>query len=382
MRRALGVLLGLGLAVLARGQTLGFSDENPQPWQAVQSGAAPGADGAIVERQVLAELASIDSELYNTHEQIAALDARQAEIEEQRRQHADELAAVSAELRDRRDEVSRRLHALYRVHRRGLATVIFGASDGLELRRRAEYLLWLVRAERGPLADVTRRMAEREKASAAMDADLAALQKNRQDASALQDRLVAQRAERMRLLNAIRGQAPVARQASLELDQSRARLMSDLAPSPAAPAPAAARPSTSAGFRSAFGHLPWPASGRLLRRFGAAPDESPGGLGASLGVDLAVPEGTSVRAVFDGDVALAGNIAGYGLTVALSHGPYTTVYAHLSRLHVQKGVPVQKGDPLGVAGSSGLAAEGCCTLTFEVRYNGTPQDPLPWLGRP
>lgn len=373
MRWLVALLLGAALAVLAQAQTLGFSDENAEPWQAVE--AAPmTTDGQLVERRVLGELSDIDASLFKTHEQIAALDSAEVELEERRRQHAAEAQAASAELRKRRADIVRRLHALYRVHRRGLATVIFGASDAVELRRRAAYLLWMVRAETGPLADVTARLADRERASAALDEDVAALQKNRAEATALQDRLVEQRAQRVRLLAAMRGEVALATRAAAEISETRASMARQLAPPAAAP--------TSSSFRNAFGRLPWPASGRLLRRFGAPADRGEGGLAESLGVDLAVPSGTSVRAVFDGTVALAGDMPGYGLTVALNHGPYTTVYAHASRLSVRKGQPVNAGDVLAVAGNSGLAADSCCTLTFEVRYNGTPQDPLPWLSRP
>ena len=265
------------------------------------------------------------------------------------------------------------MYALYRVHRRGLATVIFGVDDALDLRRRAAYLLWLVRAESGPLADVAARMRDRERASKALDEDTAALKKNHDAASALQQRLVDQRTARAQLLTALRGEGSVATAARAELKEARAALTRELTP------PASPRSQTS--FRESFGKLPWPATGRMLRRFGAPADPVEGGLAESLGVDMAVPSGTMVRAVFDGVVSLAGNMPGYGLTVALNHGAYTTVYGHTSKLSVRKGQPVNAGDVLATAGNSGLAGETCCTLTFEVRYNGTPQDPLPWLAR-
>ena len=373
MRWALALLMLAG-GLLARAQTLGFSDENAAPWEPVTVEPANTVQGAAVERRVLAELADIDASLGRAHDQLATLDAAELALEERRTQHAAEVAAISEELATRRAEIKRRVQALYRVHRRGLATVIFGGYDGLDLRRRAAYLLWLVRAESGPLADVTARMRDRGRAAAALDEDTEALARNHEAATALQDRLVEQRAARVRLLAALRGEAAVKSAAKVELDQTRVALARELSP------PTSPRAQTN--FRDAFGRLPWPASGRMLRRFGAPADPGEGGLAESLGVDLAVPSGTMLRAVFDGTVSLAGNMPGYGLTIALNHGAYTTVYGHASKLSVRKGQPVNAGDVVAIAGNTGLAAENCCTLTFEVRYNGTPQDPLPWLARP
>ena len=200
MRWALALLLALG-GLLA----LGFSDENAEPWEPVTVEPATTEQGQVVERRVLGELADIDASLGRAHDQLAALDAAEIALAERRDQHAAELAAVSEELANRRAEIKRRVYALYRVHRRGLATVIFGVDDALDLRRRAAYLLWLVRAESGPLADVAARMRDRERASKALDEDTAALKKNHDAASALQQRLVDQRTARVQLLTALRG---------------------------------------------------------------------------------------------------------------------------------------------------------------------------------
>lgn len=100
-----------------------------------------------------------------------------------------------------------------------------------------------------------------------------------------------------------------------------------------------------------------------------------------MGVDLAADYGSPVRAVFEGRVQLAQYVSGYGQTVAVKHGQFTTVYGHLSGLRVQPGQQVRAGDVIGLVGNSGLTDGDGYMLTFEVRYNGSAQDPLPWLSR-
>ena len=98
-------------------------------------------------------------------------------------------------------------------------------------------------------------------------------------------------------------------------------------------------------------------------------------LRAHLGVDYAAPTGTPVRSVADGVVEFAGVQGGYGNVVAVQHGKdNTTLYAHLSKINVQKGQKVSQSDIIGLVGSTGWSSGP--HLHFEFRVNGVHQDPL------
>src|SRR5690606_13355988 len=72
------------------------------------------------------------------------------------------------------------------------------------------------------------------------------------------------------------------------------------------------------------------------------------------GVDLSAQPGAPVNAANGGVVIFAGwNSYGYGYTVVLSHGPYTTLYGHLSSVNVRCGQIVSAGQNVGGVGSSG-----------------------------
>ncbi|MBI4544279.1 MAG: M23 family metallopeptidase [Gemmatimonadetes bacterium] len=99
------------------------------------------------------------------------------------------------------------------------------------------------------------------------------------------------------------------------------------------------------------------------------------------GVDIRVPDGTSVLAMAGGRVLYAGAMAGYGLTVILQHDSHVrTVYAHLSELRVRKGEEVRGRQVVGLSGRTGNA-QGA-HLHFEIRRWGCAEDPVPLLGRP
>jgi murein DD-endopeptidase MepM/ murein hydrolase activator NlpD len=95
---------------------------------------------------------------------------------------------------------------------------------------------------------------------------------------------------------------------------------------------------------------------------------------AHLGVDYAAPTGTQVRTVGDGVVHFAGVQNGYGNVIYINHrSGYTTVYAHLSRINVQRGARVSQGQNIGAVGATGWATGP--HLHFEFRVDGVHQNP-------
>lgn len=99
------------------------------------------------------------------------------------------------------------------------------------------------------------------------------------------------------------------------------------------------------------------------------------------GIDLAAEEGQLVSSAADGVVAHAGMNGAHGIQVEVDHGGgLVTRYSHLSQSLVEPGLRVKKGDPLGLAGATGMATG--VHLHFEVWRDGKPCDPLEELGRP
>jgi len=96
---------------------------------------------------------------------------------------------------------------------------------------------------------------------------------------------------------------------------------------------------------------------------------------AHLGTDFAAATGTAARTVGDGVVEFAGVQNGYGNVVFIKHrNGHETVYAHLSKISVQRGQSVSQGQTIGLVGSTGWATGP--HLHFEFRVNGAHQDPM------
>ena len=118
----------------------------------------------------------------------------------------------------------------------------------------------------------------------------------------------------------------------------------------------------------------WPVRGRIISSFGS----KPGGT-RNDGINLAVPEGTAVRAVESGTVIYAGNeLKGYGNLVLIRHDDgWVSAYAHNSELEVRRGDTVRRGEVVAKAGSTGTVNQP--QLHFELRRGNKPVDPMQFL---
>lgn len=162
-------------------------------------------------------------------------------------------------------------------------------------------------------------------------------------------------------------QAPQTKPATPE-PQQKARLASTTPDVPES-APAKATETTSAlpAFR-------WPARGRVIAGYGAKTNGK-----QNDGINVAVPEGTPVKAAEDGVVAYSGNeLKDYGNLVLVRHSNgYVTAYAHASELMVKRGDTIKRGQIIAKSGQTGGVSSP--QLHFEIRKGSSPVDPMQFL---
>ena len=115
----------------------------------------------------------------------------------------------------------------------------------------------------------------------------------------------------------------------------------------------------------------WPARGRVISAFG--------GTGSNEGINIAVPDGTPVKAAEAGTVAYAGSeVKGYGNLVLIRHdNGYVSAYAHNGDIEVKRGQKVGRGQTIAKSGQSGNVTSP--QIHFEIRKGSTPVDPMQYL---
>ena len=124
------------------------------------------------------------------------------------------------------------------------------------------------------------------------------------------------------------------------------------------------------------GKLPVPAIGNVVQRFGEPELRGQ----RAKGIKIKTRSGAPVVAPHDGEILFADIFRGYGKILIIDHGQgYHTLLAGLGRIYSTVGQAVLAGEPVGVMnekqGTSGQRPE----VYLEMRYNGLPIDPLPWL---
>ncbi len=122
------------------------------------------------------------------------------------------------------------------------------------------------------------------------------------------------------------------------------------------------------------GKFRWPVRGRILSQFGPRKDGT-----HNDGINLAVPQGTSVKAAEDGIVAYAGNeLKGYGNLILIRHAnQWVSAYAHNAEILVKRGDRVKRGQIIAKAGKTGQVS--IPQLHFELRKGSKPVNPLAYL---
>jgi murein DD-endopeptidase MepM/ murein hydrolase activator NlpD len=161
--------------------------------------------------------------------------------------------------------------------------------------------------------------------------------------------------------------APAAKQ-----ETAQAKMPSETKASAREPAPApATEPKKNAmASETANPEFRWPARGRIIQGF------KPGG---NDGINIAVPEGTSVKAAESGVVAYAGNeLKGYGNLILIRHpNGFVSAYANNGDIEVKRGETVKRGQTIAKSGQSGNVASP--QLHFELRKGTKPVDPTQYL---
>jgi murein hydrolase activator len=194
----------------------------------------------------------------------------------------------------------------------------------------------------------------------------------RAEAEAAQVDLEASLAARARLLARVRDDRATREGAIAELERAAHELterVEGLGPT---------EPGSTLDVHKFRGLLDWPARGRVSAEFGNVVHPRFRTTVPHPGLDIEGGTEEEIRTVFDGRVAFASWMRGYGLTALVDHGGgLISVYAHAAVLTVETGEIVARGQAIGRIGDSG-SLRGTY-LYFEIREAGLPVDPRGWL---
>jgi len=130
-------------------------------------------------------------------------------------------------------------------------------------------------------------------------------------------------------------------------------------------------------FKQNKGKLPWPAEGPIAESFGQHnhPVYKSVKLPFNNGINVSVPKGTKINAVFNGEVKKIIVMPGYNKCVLVQHGEYFTFYCKLGNVSVKAGDKIKTGQTIGVVDT----IDGQTQFHFQLWEGQTPKNPELWL---
>jgi murein hydrolase activator len=332
------------------------------------------------ERDAAARLRNIEEEIGLVRTLLGNLDARERILQ----QRSDTLRAALGRHQTafgrRRDDLARRLRALYVRGPRSDLEAVLTANSYTALVARLKYATLMSRLDRR-LLDRTREqstavMAQEAELRAALSGIWEAREEARRERSRLeeieaerQEGLRGVRQERQQVESSLAGLEANARRLTDVLSALENRRLGGAEPAPPAGAPA---------FGEAAGRLPWPVDGPVLRPYGRSVHPEFKTVTVHNGIAIGAPLGAAVRTVAAGTVVFVDRLPGYGQCVIVDHGDgFYSLYAHAARVFVARGDQVASGQVVAEVGEP--EGGGKPQLYFEIRRGRTPVDPLPWL---
>lgn len=316
----------------------------------------------------------------------ARLDAEQARLataSQLLERSRDHLARLRDHLRVALQALRQRLVAMYETGRPELLDVIIGEGDLEDVEARAEYLDAIHTADEaaagrvrqlrdGVALTVERRAAAKGEIEHARDVIATEARELVATRGALQGRqgaLVSARGDREAALAKVRHHET---ELDGDVEAIQGKIAEELAATGSMPLPLGA-------IKPGSGSMIWPVDGPIASGFG--PRTIEGHYEYHPGIDIAVPEGTPIRAALSGTVAFTepeASSGGYGNYTCIDHGGgLSTCYAHQSAFAVSAGEAVQQGEVIGYSGCTGYCLGP--HVHFEVRINGEVVDPLGYL---
>ncbi len=126
------------------------------------------------------------------------------------------------------------------------------------------------------------------------------------------------------------------------------------------------------------GQLPWPATGRVVKRFGRTWNSERKTTTENPGIDIKGKPGSPIRSVIGGIITTITYIRGYGTTIIIDHGGgFYTVYSHVTNVETNEENEVKAGDIIAYMGEAGTI-DGS-KLHFEIWGHGQKLNPEKWL---
>lgn len=302
------------------------------------------------------DLASLRTEISAMNKKTAAINAKVAKLEKK--------------IDEQQETLDTRLRSMYKNGNLGIIQVLLGSVSIQEFMSNFKLIKELHKSDTTILKELEENHKEVEAKKIELDSLAAKLKSHEASQVKKQQQLKADKVEVAAAKAKIEADTSVLYKEIDKLNAESERLSGEIA---------GMQDSNAKYTGSGKFQWPFPGYSRVSSEYGYRTHPITGKKKFHSGIDLAGSSGKSIVAAEAGTVISAGwNSGGYGNMVIIDHGSgISTVYAHNSSLTVSKGAKVKRGQTIAKCGSTGFSTGP--HLHFEVRVNGSTQNPRSWI---
>jgi septal ring factor EnvC (AmiA/AmiB activator) len=334
------------------------------------------------ESGYLETLHKIEKLLRDTEKELQTIEKDLEFAQKEIKQGEDELIFEKRMLKEKTKLLENRLREIYKRHLTGYLEILFNSESFSDFLSRFRYIKNILSLDAEVINDIRQQMKKIEDNKMNLE--------NREEILSLLKREVEKGKENIEfsikakksIINKINSQKEVYLKSLKELEQSSLEIKNIIERTYKQQEEDSKRVTQkevpAITLKPKKGILALPVQGKLISGYGRHKNTDFNTYTFNSGIDISAPLGQVVHAAGSGEVIYTGSIKGYGQIIIIDHGGrVTTLYAHLSKILIDIGDKVKKGQLIGQVGDSGGVSS--TRLHFEVRVEGKPTDPMNWL---
>ncbi len=309
--------------------------------------------------------------LETTHSNLASTKAQYSEIENRLTRMQIELSKAQTDFNNVDAQLKNRIRQVFKNQRLGMFELILSAKDLNALLDVVYFERIIIKRDYNKMVELKDKSLKLAKMKKDVEAQKQALAATINEMNYQQQSIKRAIAQNQSMINKLKTDKAYYQKAERELERQSESLQKMISKG----YNNSTVKTSSAGFMK-------PIAGRITSPFGWRTHPIFNSRTFHSGVDIGGPNYGSIRASNSGKVIYSGWYGGYGKVVIIDHGivngnPMTTLYAHMSTIKVNNGQSVQKGQVIGLEGTTGYSTGPHCH--FEVRINGKPNNPLNYI---
>ncbi len=343
-----------------------------------------------VESKVSGELDLIEKSLHEKEANLISLNRDLQGVEAALDRTQREISVVKGEAERKKQQIRCRLAALYKAGEMGNARMFFASESFPQMAENLRYMKAVLGNDRKLFAEYDEKIVRLRTLKERLETDAVRKEKIKDTINARKQEIEAEKQKKTVYLSHVREdkKSYIASLKELQANARRLQIMVEKLEARSRKSYSKKKSSVGSdnplqpipdnGFGSQKGRLAFPVRGEIVDRFGRHKHPEFNSYTVSNGISVVSPLGTEIHAVYDGQVIYADYFKGYGNMVIVDHGGgYFSLYAHAAKISKKVGTTVKRNEILASVGDSDSPRGSM--LYFEIRYQGKPIDPAPWL---